>query len=156
MTKFIGHSIFEQLLANTVLLCFLWLNGWWHLGKPTPQKIVSKFVRKTANATNMYNQNLLGRLMKQFSKLYQFWGLSRDWYWKGGIPYRAKLCRAKLSVGRNFRHFRPTKSFLKWSTSEPTSDSSHSEKLWLYFWAKVCRAEFSSAKLFVGWNFRYL
>ena len=79
------------------------------------------------------------------------------------LMYRAKLCRAKLFVWRNFLHqtknsllspdekFRPnkSKSVLKWGTNERTSDLSHLDKLWLYGWAKVCRAKFSSGEIFV-------
>ena len=48
------------------------------------------------------------------------------------------------------------KSVLKWSISEPTSDLSHLDKLWLYWWAKLCRAKFASGKTICGRNFRHL
>ena len=52
----------------------------------TENKIVKK---KTENAIQMifYKccQNPLGQLLKQFSKLYQLWGLSFDHFWRGGI-----------------------------------------------------------------------
>ena len=49
------------------------------------------------------------------------------------------------------RKVSPNKSkiVLKWSASEPTSDLSHLDKLWLYWWAKLCRAKFSSGEIFV-------
>ena len=51
--------------------------------------IVEKFVIKTANAINMISckcdQNPPKQLLKQFSKLYHLWGMSRDHYWRGGI-----------------------------------------------------------------------
>ena len=42
--------------------------------------IFKKIVKKTANAINMCYQNPLEQLLKQFSKLYQLWGLSSDHY----------------------------------------------------------------------------
>ena len=82
------------------------------------------------------------------------------------IPYRAKLCRAKFSSGETIRRAKfsslnekfvtfarrkvspnKSKSVLKWSTSEPTSDLSHLDKLWLHWWAKLCRAKFSSGEI---------
>ena len=79
-----------------------------------------------------------------------------------------KFRRAKLSPGETIRRvkFSPpdkkfvtftrrklspnkSKSVLKWSTSESTSNLSHLDKVWLYWWVKLCRA-----KLFVGQNFR--
>ena len=82
------------------------------------------------------------------------------------IPYRAKLCRAKFSSGETIRRAKfsslkekfvtfarrkvspnKIKSVLKWSISEPTSDLSHLDKLWLHWWAKLCRAKFSSGEI---------
>ena len=81
------------------------------------------------------------------------------------VPYRAKLCRAKFSSGETIRRAKfsslnekfvtfarrkvspnKSKSVLKWSTSEPTSDLSHLDKLWLHWWAKLCRVKFSSGE----------
>ena len=85
------------------------------------------------------------------------------------LLYRAKLCRAKFSSGETIRRAKfsslnekfvtfarrkvspnKSKSVLKWSTSEPSSDLSYLDKMWLYWWAKLCQA-----RLFVGRNFRH-
>ena len=51
--------------------------------------IREKFVKTTAKAIDKifckFYHNPLRNLLKQFSKLYQLWGLSRDHYWRGGI-----------------------------------------------------------------------
>ena len=71
------------------------------------------------------------------------------------LPYRAELCLAKFSFGETIRHqsknlslsprrkISPNKSknILKWSTSEPTEETSHFDKFWLSCWVKLCRAK---------------
>ena len=68
-------------------------------------------------------------------------------YYLIGRNFRAKFsslnekfvtfARRKVSPNKN-------ESVLKLSTSKPTGDSSHLDKLWLCCWAKLCRAKFLS------------
>ena len=78
------------------------------------------------------------------------------------VPYWAKHFQAKFSSGVNIRRAKfsspnekfvtfawrkipPNKSIsvFKWITSEPTRETSHSDKFWLSCWAKLFRAKFS-------------